>query len=106
MPSDLEVPVTLSAVKVNNSAAIDDFFQTRKSKHYVPWFNSTLAGKDPWAGVKLVDTPQNDAGFRQFWDQTEDLFGGDASIVQFVALMSIFSNEVRGDFSPQTEKMG
>jgi hypothetical protein len=106
MPNGSEIPAALSGVKVSNSAAIDDFFQTRKSQHYVPWFNSTLAGKEPWTGVKLIDTPENDAGFRQFWDQIGMLFGGDASIIQFVALMSIFSNEVRGDFSPQTEKMG
>jgi hypothetical protein len=106
MPPDPEIPTTLCSVRVNHSAAIDDFFKTRKSQHYVPWFNSTLAGKGPWAKVKLVDSPQNDAGFHQFWDQIGTLFGGDASIIQFVALMSIFSNEVRGDFSPQTERMG
>ena len=106
MPTDPKIPTILSSVKVSNSAAIDDFFQTRKSKHYVPWFNSTIAGKGPWANVTLKDTPQNDVGFHEFWDQIGNLFGGDASIVQFVALMSIFSNEVRGDFTPQTEKMG
>ena len=110
MPNDSEIPAvvvqSLSAAKISNSTAIDDFFQGRKTQHYVPWFNGTQAGKGPWAGVKLVDTPQNDTGFQQFWDQTGNLFGGDASIIQFVSLMSIFSNEVRGDFSPQTERMG
>jgi hypothetical protein len=110
MPNGSEITAAvveaLSAVKVANSTDIDGFFQNGKSQHYVKWFNGTLAGKGPWAGVTLVDTPQNDTGFQEFWDRTEDLFGGDASIIQFVCLMSIFANEVRGNFTPQTERMG
>jgi hypothetical protein len=106
MSTGPEIPTALSGIKMRNSTAIDDFFQGRKTLHYVKWFNATLAGKGPWAGVKLVDTPQNDAAFRQFWDHTGNLFGGGASVVQFVSLMSVFSNEVGGDFSPRTERMG
>jgi len=97
----------LSSIRVANAAAIDDFFQNRKNQHYVKWFNSSIAGKGPWAQVSLVDTPSNDTGFHEFWDQIPLLFGGaDASIVQFISLMSILSNEVRGNFTPQSERMG
>src|SRR5258708_1928782 len=111
MPNGSEISpavvAALSAVKVANSTDIDDFFQKRKSQHYVKWFNSTLAGKVPWENVKLVDTPQNDGAFHKFWDQIGILFGGDASIIQFVALMSIIANEAAGNFlSPPVEGMG
>ena len=97
---------TFADVQFNNSADIDTFFQDRKQQHYVPWFNATLAGQGPWANVQLVNTPANDVLFHQFWDQGSDLFGSPMSLVQFVCLMSIISNEVRGDFLPKTEKMG
>lgn len=93
-------------VQFNDSGDIDTFFQDRKGRHYVPWFNTTLADQGPWANVRLVDTPGNDALFHQFWDQSSVLFGGPISLIQFVCLMSIISNEVRGDFQPKSEKMG
>src|SRR5260370_28128153 len=93
-------------VQFNASGDIDNFFQDRKGQHYVPWFNATLAGQGPWANVRLLDTPGNDSGFHQFWDQSSLLFGGPMSLTQFVCLMSIISNEVRGDFAPKSEKMG
>ena len=95
-----------STATFSDSRAVDDFFMGRKSARYIPWFNATLANQGPWANVKLVDTPQNDVLFHQFWNQIAHIFGGDCSVIQFVSLMSIISNEQRGDFFPKAELMG
>jgi hypothetical protein len=95
-----------SAVPFAQCTDIDNFFQSRKAQDYIKWFNATLANQGSWADVKLVDTPQNDIGFHSFWNRIDQIFGGTINLLQFVALMSILSNEVRGNFAPQSERMG
>jgi hypothetical protein len=95
-----------SGVQLDQCTDIDGFFQAEKAQHYIKWFNATLANRDLWAGVSLVDTPQNDIGFHCFWNRIKQIFGGTINLVQFVSLMSILSNEVRGNFTPQDERMG
>lgn len=97
----------VEAKAIPDSVALDKFFQERAGTHFLPWFNANLAGKGPWSEVqRVVDTPQNRLRFHQFWNQSDPIFGGDMSPIQFVCLMSIFCNECRGDFQPMTEKMG
>jgi len=95
-----------SAVPIAQCTDIDNFFHTRKAQDYIKWFNTTLANKGSWSDVKLVDSPQNDIGFHSFWNRIDQIFGGTINLLQFVALMSILSNEVRGNFAPQSERMG
>jgi hypothetical protein len=95
-----------AAVPLSQCTDIDNFFQTRKAQEYIKWFNATLANRGSWAQVTLVDSPQNDIGFHSFWNRINLIFGGTINLLQFVALMSILSNECRGDFDPQAEKMG
>ena len=101
-----DLAAQLSQVTLSDSRAIDGFFMQRKNAGYIPWFNATLANRGPWSGVKLVDNPQNDLLFHQFWNQIPLLFGGDCNVIQFASLMSIVSNEQRGDFKPKAELMG
>ena len=97
----------LAAFRFKTAGDIDDFFQKRKSKPYIAWFNEKLAGKAPWESLSLVDSRQNDIGFHRFWNQIGLLYGVPGiSVVQFTALMSILSNEVRGNFAPAAEKLG
>ena len=97
----------VEAKPIPDSVAIDKFFQDRAGMHFLPWFNANLAGKGPWAKVtSIVDTPQNRLRFHQFWNQSDPIFAGDMSPIQFICLMSIFCNECRGDFQPTTERMG
>ncbi len=97
----------VEAKPIPDSVAIDEFFQERAGAHFLPWFNANLAGKGPWVKVaSVVDTPQNRLRFHQFWNQSDPIFGGDMSPLQFICLMSIFCNECRGDFQPVPEKMG
>lgn len=94
------------AVPLSQCTDIDNFFQNRKAQDYIKWFNATLANKGSWLDVTLIDTPQNDIGFHAFWNRINQIFGETINLVQFVALMSILSNEVRGNFTPQSERMG
>jgi hypothetical protein len=110
MSSPAPVPPTLigfcSGVPLKECTDIDNFFQSRKAQDYIKWFNATLADQGSWKDVKLIDTPQNDIGFHSFWNRINQIFGGTINLLQFVALMSILSNEVRGNFAPQSERMG
>jgi hypothetical protein len=110
MPQETGVaPATVgfcSEVQLTNCAQVDDFFQDKKAQNYIKWFNATLADQGLWAGVRLVDSPSNDIGFERFWNRINQIFGGTINLLQFVSLMSILSNEVRADFTPQAERMG
>lgn len=110
MPSEITKTLVKRFVEskpIPDSVAIAKFFQDRAGMHFLPWFNSTLAKKGPWEKVTaIVDTPQNRLRFHQFWNQSDPIFGGDMSPLQFICLMSIFCNECRADFQPVAERMG
>jgi hypothetical protein len=106
------MPITQSQINAINTAVftvaenIDDWSTRTLGGHFLPWFNTNLAGNGPWAGVTLVDTPQNRLGFHAFWNNIDDLTGATATPFQFLCLMSIFANECRADFTPKPERMG
>src|SRR5580704_6286437 len=106
------MPITQSQVDAINTAAftfaedIDGWSQRTLGNHFLPWFNTNLAGKGPWAGVTVVDTPQNRLGFHAFWNNIDDVTGGTFTPFQFLCLMSIFANECGADFTPKPERMG
>lgn len=96
-----------AGIRLSNSADINNFFRARKGQSYIKWFNATLARKGSWLEVvRLADSPQNDIKFNDFWNKINLIFGGTINLIQFVALMSIVSNETRGDFTPITENIG
>jgi hypothetical protein len=106
------MPITQLQVSSINTATftfaedIAEWSQRTLGNHFLPWFNATLGGKGAWAGVTLVDTPQNRLGFHSFWNNIGDLTGSTATPFQFLCLMSIFANECRADFNPTSERMG
>ncbi len=106
------MPITQSQVDSINTATftvaedVDGWSQRTLGNHFLPWFNTNFAGKGPWAGVTLVDTPPNRLGFHAFWNNIDDLTGTTATPFQFLCLMSIFANECRADFTPKAERMG
>jgi len=106
------MPITQEQVDSINTATftfaedIDDWSQSTLGDHFLPWFNTNLAGKEQWEGVILVDNPQNRLGFHAFWNNIDDLTGSTMTPFQFLCLMSIFANECRADFSPKAERMG
>lgn len=97
---------SFSGTSFNNASDIEQYFREKKGRHFLEWFNRTLADQGEWTRVRLVDTPVNRDGFRQFWDHIPDVFGGPVGVVPFTCLTSIMANEVRADFTPQAERMG
>jgi len=106
------MPITQSQADAINTSTfasaedVDSWSQATLGNHFLAWFNTNFAGKGAWAGVTLVDTPQNRLGFHAFWNNIEDLTGETATPMQFLCLMSIFANECRADFAPKAERMG
>jgi len=106
------MPITPSQVAAINTATftsaedVDDWSQRTLGDNFLPWFNTNFAGKGPWAGVTLVDTPQNRLGFHAFWNNIDEVTGATATPFQFLCLMCIFANECRCNFTPTAEKMG
>ena len=89
MPDDESIAAEtldrFAPVEFANADDVTGFFEEQKDRHYIPWFNETLAGDGAWAGVRLLDTPQNEIGFHQFWNQIPRVFGGPIGLVQYVA---------------------
>jgi hypothetical protein len=106
------MPITNSQISAINSATfataeqIDVWSQRVLGNHFLAWFNANFAGKGPWQGVTVVDTPANRLGFHAFWNNIDDVTGSTATPFQFLCLMSIFANECRADFAPKSEKLG
>jgi hypothetical protein len=106
------MPITPAQITAINATAftsaedIDAWSQRKLGGHFFSWFNTNFAGKGPWEGVTVVDTPPNRLGFHAFWNNIDDLTGSSATPFQFISLMSIFANECRADFTPKAEKMG
>jgi hypothetical protein len=106
------MPITQAQVDAINTASftsaedVDDWSQRTLGDHFLAWFNTNFAGKVPWDGVTVVDTPQNRLGFHAFWNNVDDLTGSTATPFQFLCLMSIFANECRANFTPRAEAMG
>ena len=59
-----------SSIRFEFAEDISGFFQQRKGKHYLTWFNEALAGKGAWKDKRVLDTPANQVGFHQFWNNT------------------------------------
>lgn len=104
--------ITAAQITALNSATftfaenVDNWSQSQLKNHFLTWFNQKLANKGAWKDVTLVDTPANKIGFHAFWNNIEVLTGATATPFQFVALMGIFANECRANFTPASEKMG
>jgi hypothetical protein len=106
------MPISQSQIDALNTATftfaddVDNWCQTRLKSHYLTWFNANVAGKGPWDKVAVVDTDANKVGFHGFWNNIPILTGSTLKPIQFLALMGIFANECRANFTPQAEKMG
>lgn len=107
------------SVRFADGAAIDAFFRERFRKGFVDWFNGSIAGRGAWTvefqgrilpvtiGPPRGVTPDKlKERFANFWDHAPALFGGPPSLLQFLSLMSIFINEVRGHLFSVTEAYG
>ncbi len=110
---------SVKSVRFADGAAIDAFFRERFRKGFVDWFNGSMAGRGAWTvefqgrilpvaigpprGVTLDKLKER---FTNFWNHAPALFGGPPTLFQFLSLMSIFINEVRGHLFSVTEAYG
>lgn len=102
-------PAQVAAINTTNISHawdVDSWTNAHLGAHFLEWFNANIANKGPWAGVQIVDSPENRLGHHAFWNNAELLFGGPGTAFQYLCLMSIFANETRANFTPQAERMG
>jgi hypothetical protein len=96
-----------AGVSFHNGTDVVSFFQSKAGEHYIDWFNQTCAGKQSWAGKQLGHSDAVKASFLQIWNNIPDIFGEPSiNLLQFVALMSILTNEVGAGLQPISELCG
>ncbi len=93
--------------KITQGSDISDFFTQKTGLDFINWFNANCANKDAWVGKHLGKAPETRQRFEQVWEQFPLMFGTKSiNLAQFIALSSIFINEVGAEMLPLTEKVG
>ena len=96
-----------AGVSFQNGADIVSFFQSKAGEHYIDWFNDKCAEKQNWANKRLGGSDAVKASFLRIWNNIPDIFGEPSiNLLQFVALMSILTNEVPAELQPVSELCG
>jgi hypothetical protein len=97
----------IASVKFTNAADINTWFKTKKGSDFITWFNSSVALKENWAGIKMAADPDMISRFNALWDLIPVIFGTPSiNLLQFISLMSIVNNETGGKIKPVTELIG
>ncbi len=93
--------------QITQGADISSFFTQKTGLDFIDWFNKTCANKASWAGKHLGNAPETRVRFKQVWDQFPLMFGTEnINLAQFIALTSIFINEIGAEMLPLTERVG
>jgi hypothetical protein len=77
------------------------FLQYGRNRKFINWFNDECAGKDYWSKRKITGS-QSD--YESFWDQF--LGSKNLTLMQFLAYMAVFTNEVEGSLKNKSEGFG
>lgn len=86
-----------------NSSDIDSFFKKMGSNGFADWFNSNIAGRQNWSGIRL----QSPADWQSVWSNSNVIFNKDSfNLIEFLCINSIIMNETGGQFRPLTEYLG
>ncbi|WP_312403740.1 hypothetical protein [Rhizobium sp.] len=82
---------------------LNAFFEERTGAHFIEFFNTKVAGKAYWAGKKIQGTnvTQN---FDVYWRSC--IADAPLSLMQFIAYMAVFINEINGNLRSKTETFG
>jgi len=93
--------------KISKGSDISSFFTQKTGMDFIDWFNDNCANKETWTGKHLGKSPETRLRFNQIWDQFPLMFGTKKiNLAQFIALTSIFINEIGAEMLPLTEKVG
>jgi hypothetical protein len=91
----------------SRAADINNHFANQGATDFIDWFNRNLARHAPWEGRAIGSAAQVATNFQAIWNKIPQIFGSaQINLLQFVALMSIFINEVGGMLAPISEKVG
>jgi hypothetical protein len=108
-PGTVAVPI----VTFGSAADIDAYFTSHTGSGFLDWFHTTQGNRGAWAahGKHAGRTTKLDRDtrtrFATVWDRMSEIFGTPRiSLWQFVALQSIFINELGGGMAPISEGMG
>ena len=82
---------------------LNSFFVERTGNHFIDFFNSKVAEKGYWAGKKIQGTNVGQ-NFNAYWQS--NMADGPVSLMQFIAYMSVFINEINGNLRSITESFG
>lgn len=91
-----------AATRFQDPRSIDDYFRHHTGKSFIRWFNDNVARRRYWAGRKITGNHLN-RKFHNFW--AAYLQSGDISLMEFISYMTVFVNEVGGDFSFKSEQI-
>lgn len=101
-----------AGVPFTDAVAINNYFTRQNGHDFISWFNENIANKGFWgksgnrAGVSIGNDRDK---FNKLWstESIQTVFGHNSvSLLQFLALQSIFNNETGGSLIPLTEKVG
>jgi hypothetical protein len=89
-------------VILKTAAEADAIFKRHGAgRTFISWFNDVVAGKGYWTDRKISGSQ---ADFESFWDQF--LAGKNLTLMEFLAYMAVFINEVAGSLRNKSESYG
>ncbi|WP_425228819.1 hypothetical protein [Sphingomonas sp.] len=91
------------SIRFARYAEIESYFQRKTQASYIDWFNRTLAGRGDWRGRRIGGEAAS-SNFELFW--TQYLQQQPVTLLEFIAYMSIFTNECGGNLISKTEVFG
>ncbi len=92
---------------ITKGSDISSFFTQKTGLDFIDWFNEICANKEAWTGKNLGKSLETRLRFNQTWEQFPLMFGKKKiNLAQFIALTSIFINEIGAEMLPLTEKVG
>lgn len=96
-----------SEASFTRGADIDAWFVAKTGTGFLDWFNAACANRGSWAGKRLTKAADVDARFLAIWDNIPIFFGAPScSLVQFLASMSVFINEIGASLTLRSELYG
>ncbi len=101
----------LARVSIGNARDLQVFFSRTGSGSFTAWYNSQLAGKEPFTrrghAIRIPDTAAARLRFDQFWDQIPTAYGRpQITLLDFAAVLCIVLNETGGQFEAFPERCG
>jgi hypothetical protein len=115
MPLTSTSPISITNTAFADASEIDSFFIEHGGQDFISWFNTHVGGKQFWgkvgsrAALMIANDSLAHERFNQLWsaESIHAIFdNGQITLLQFLALQSIVTNETGGRMIPLTEGVG